>query len=269
MPLVDLSSHFLDGMSCGPASFAASLEMCRSAAAEGVRTIVATPRWAAGCTEPPLPLSECQRKIERLQSELGAMLSLKLGFTLQFSRELPCLFDRYGATLALGGKRHLLVSVPALHVPAEANEVWRALSDRGAYIIVAQPECSPALRKHSSLLAAWVSEGLKLQISAASVAGAYGREIRRFAMNLLRAYERNCFVATNACGHTHAQPSLRKAQQELRRALGERRASRLVRDLPAAILEDAPAEDKSSKKSPRWPSLLLRAFRPTKAFDNP
>jgi protein-tyrosine phosphatase len=268
MPLVDLSSHFLDGMSCGPESFADSLKMCRSAAAEGVQTVVATPRWAAGSTEPPLPLTECRRKIERLQAELGSTLSLKLGFTLQFSPQLPSLVDRYGATLALGGKRHLLVSLPALNIPAEAEQVWRALADRGLSTIIAQPECSPVLRKHPTLLAHWIAEGLKLQINAASVAGAYGREIRRYAINLLRTHETGCFVASNACGNGAALPSLKRAQQELRSELGDRRASRFVRDLPAAIIEDEPGADKSSKKPARW-SSLLRAFRPAKAFDNP
>ncbi len=42
--MIDLRCHILDGNNCGLGCFDESLEMCRVGAANGVRTIVATPR---------------------------------------------------------------------------------------------------------------------------------------------------------------------------------------------------------------------------------
>src|SRR5688572_23198151 len=109
--MIDLRSHILDGTPCGPASFAESLEMCRTAVEDGVKIIVATPRWEVGDTEPPLPFEECRRKLNCLEMEMQGALSFKLGFGLQFSLELPRLVERHGSMLTLAGKRHLLISL--------------------------------------------------------------------------------------------------------------------------------------------------------------
>ena len=61
----------------------------------------------------------------------------------QFSKKLPELADRYGSLLALGGKKHLLVSLPANVIPGTPRKVWSALS-RGFVVIVSQPGAARA-----------------------------------------------------------------------------------------------------------------------------
>jgi protein-tyrosine phosphatase len=262
MKFTDISCHFLDGTDCGPDSFAESLALCRKAASEGLGTIVLTPRWKAGCSEPPLPVVDCVEKIDRLQGALGRTLDLKLGFALQFSDELPALVDRYGSLLALNGKRHLLVSLPASQVPSQAESIWFALGERGFSVILAQPECSPVLRQDPQRIAAWVQHDIKLQINAGSVVGKYGREIRRFALDCLRAYDQSAFVATNSHTRNGGMPSLKKAHEELSNAVGARRARKFVSHAPASIISDsATSNGKERKTSARRPSFFLRALR--------
>jgi tyrosine-protein phosphatase YwqE len=67
MNLIDLSCHFLDETDCGPDSFAESVKLCREAGAEGVRTMVLTPRWQADRRQPPLSPDRCEEKIARLK----------------------------------------------------------------------------------------------------------------------------------------------------------------------------------------------------------
>ncbi|HEX8149727.1 MAG TPA: CpsB/CapC family capsule biosynthesis tyrosine phosphatase [Pyrinomonadaceae bacterium] len=236
--MIDLRSHILDGTPCGPDSFAESLEMCRAAAADGVRTLVATPRWEAGHAEPPLPFDECLRKLRRLEAELRGLLSLKLGFALQFSPELPALVGRYGAELALAGKRHLLISLPSVEAPPEAEGVWGALSHAGFSVVLSHPECNTVLRRDAARLGRWVSEGLTLQIDAASVAGTHGREVRRFALECLRKFEGRSVVASNARRSAEQKSSLAIAREELIGSFGARHALRLTRETPAALIGD-------------------------------
>lgn len=266
--MIDLSCHLLDGAGCGPSGFAEGAEMCRLMRGEGVRTAVATPRWARGAAEPPLAFEECERRLARLRREAGEGLSLRLGFVLPFGPELPALVARHGARLALGGGRHLLVALPALEAPAGAEEVWGELARMGFGVVVARPECSPALRRDPGRLDRWVAGGLVVQLDAAGVAGAYGREVRRFAWRCLRRYGAGGVVlASNARDASARRPSLRRAAEEAARRLGTRRALALVRHTPARLVdEDGRAAPALPRANPlrSW-AAALRSLLPTKA----
>lgn len=261
--MIDLCCHILCGTHCGPESDAESLEMCRAAAEAGVSTMVATPFWSAGSTEPPLSFDEMDVRIERMNAEVGSALRIRRGFVFEFSPALPELAARYGARLTLGGKRHLLVSLPSTSVPADADEVWAALARLGYAVIVAHPECSAALRRNPSLLSAWAAQGVKFQLDAASVAGMYGREVRKFAVECLRRFEGKAVVASNA--HA-AQPSLLgKARAELIRELGEHRAMKLFREIPAVIIDSAETNPAMRPTSTGGWNALSRMLRPLPA----
>jgi protein-tyrosine phosphatase len=245
--MIDLNCHILDGTGCGPESFAESLEMCRLASESGVRTIVATLRWQAGRVEPPLPFDEVDRKIERLRAETRGSLFFKSGFTFEFSSNLPELINRYGARVTIGGNRHLLVSLPSTGVPAEAGDVWSALAQLGFFIIIAHPECSPMVRRNPALLPEWSSQGVKFQLDAASLTGAYGREVRNFAVECLKRFEEEVVVASNA-KNARTNP-LKKVRAELVNLVGDRRTTKCVRGIPRAIIGDTVPQTNGGRRN--------------------
>jgi protein-tyrosine phosphatase len=264
--MIDLRCHILDGTPCGPDSFAESLEMCHTAIADGVRTIVATPRWEAGSTEPPLPFDECHRKLERLETETRGALSFKLGFAMQFSAHLPGLVARYGSRVALAGRRHLLVSLPSVEIPAEVEDAWKSIGRGGFSVVLAHPECNTALRRNPERLARWVSEGLTLQVDAASVLGTHGREVQRFALECLRKYEGHAVVASNACWSAGQRHSLSKAHEELSAKVGARQARDFMKETPAALIGDGVWRNDVRGGSSRGLTAMLRSFSPIKAL---
>jgi tyrosine-protein phosphatase YwqE len=239
--------------------------MCRAAIADGVRTIVATPSWDADSSEPPISFAVCRDKIELLQKEFCGVLSITQGFVLPFSPRLPAIVERYGSQLALGGKRHLLVSLPALRVPAETEDVWQALNRQGFSVVVAHPECSAVLRRDQERIARWVTNGITLQIDAASVAGAHGREVRKFAIDSLRQYEGRAVVASNARGTNGHRTMLAKAREELIKQIGTGPTQRFMTETPTAIISDK-AQAVHQRRAPSGRlSSFLRALRPGKA----
>lgn len=265
--MIDLRSHILDGIPCGPDTFAESLEMCRAAIIDGVKTIVATPIWEAGRSEPPLSFNDCRRKLERLEAETRGALSFKLGFALRFSPELPNLVARYGSDLALAGRRHLLVSFPSVVIPSQAGEVWNSLARGGFSAVLAHPECNTLLRRNPDLLARWVSEGLTLQVDAASVLGTHGREVQRFALGLLRKHKGRALVASNARWGESQKNSLGGARKELSSKMGKRQARGFTKETPAALIADGGGRCTSARgSSPRGLTTLLRSFGPIKAL---
>lgn len=265
--MIDLRSHILDGTPCGPDSFADSLEMSRAAAADGVRTVVATPRWEAGSTQPPLPFDECRHKLERLEEETRGALSFKLGFVFQYGPELPELAARHGSKLALAGKQHLLVSLPSVEIPNEVEGVWKSLRRCGLSVVLAHPECNTVLRRDSARLTRWVSEGMTLQVDAASVLGMHGREVQRFALDYLRKYEGHAVVASNMRRSGDQRPSLANARQELADKLGARQTRKLVRDTAAAVLGELGARPVGGRGGAgRGFTSAFRSFGPVKAL---
>jgi protein-tyrosine phosphatase len=258
--MIDLHCHLLDETSCGPETLAESLEMCRAAVKEGVRTIVATPSWDAASMEPPLPFADCQRKLEHLEHEMGETLSLKLGFMMRWSTRLPELVRRFGPGLTLGGSRDLLVSIPSLYAPPEIEEVWDEIARLGYSIVVARPECSLELRRDPARLERWLAASVRAQIDAASLNGKYGREIQRFALQCLKKHPGSMVVASNAHHADRRWSSLGQAHQKLIKLVGARQAWVHVSARPDEILN----ADQARPLSARAPneSLLSALMRP-------
>ena len=263
--MIDLHCHILDGTACGPESFAECLEMCRLAVEEGVRTIVATPRWEAHSVEPPLPFIEGRRRLERLQDTMGGALAFKLGFMMQFSPQLPSLVRQYGSVLALAGGRHILVSLPSLSTPAEAEAVWKRVAELGFYVVISRPECSSDLRRDPARLERWVASEVMLQMDAASVTGAHGREVQRFAERCIERYESQVVVASNARDASKRRSSLGLAREKLAKTIGARRTQILVSETPSQIINTNAARPRLRVQAVQSRfTAFLRPLRPKK-----
>lgn len=263
--MIDLRCHLLNAAACGPESFEESLEMCRLAASEGVRVMVAAVRWPPrgfeeGWTEAAL-LEECERRLARLQAATPGGPTLLSGFVLPFSALLPALVERHGVRLTLGGGHNLLVTLPSLDVPEGVAEVCTELARLGHGVVVARPECAPALRRERRRLAEWIERGATVQVDAASLTGAHGREAQRFAWLLVETYgvKGRVLVASNARDAGPRRPSLGAAAEEITRKLGRACARLVTEEVPARVvgLEKAAAHEKAGRS---WAALLLRPF---------
>jgi protein-tyrosine phosphatase len=261
--MIDLCSHILDGTGCGPESYAESLEMCQAAVEGGASTVVATPLWSANSVDPPLPFDEIDNKIERMNKVLTGILTVRRGFVFEFSPSLPELTERYGKLVTLGGKRHILISLPSTRVPAETNDVWAALARQGYTVIISHPECSASVRRNPTILSAWAARGIKFQFEAASVAGAYGREVRKFALECLQKFGSNAVVASNVqAGRVN---HLGRARAILIREIGERQAIEHLTEIPKAVIDGLATNLKKGPTSISSLNTLLKVFRPLPA----
>jgi protein-tyrosine phosphatase len=264
--MIDLHCHLLDETPHGAESFEASLEICRQASADDVRTIVATLRWAAHLSEPPLAFDECQQKLERLNEAMRGAVALRSGFLMEFRSDLPALLDRYGSSITLGGGRYVFVSLPSLHVPLDVDEVWNKVSEKGFSILLARAECSPVLRRDFVRLERWIESGLMLQLDAASITGQHGHEIQHFALQCVKKYEGSVVVASSV-GSTRHTP-LAQARELLLKKNPSRRVRRLFYETPAMMIsDDRNASGDEDARAFRRPRISrLRALRSHRAL---
>jgi protein-tyrosine phosphatase len=162
--------------------------------------------------------------------------------------------------LSLGGGQWLLVEPPFVAVVSGLDTLLLDLQSKGHRILLAHPERCPALHRDPQMLRGLVSRGVLTSITAGSLAGRFGADVRRFALALATdGLVHN--VASDAHDHQRRPPSI---AEELQHAGLGALSQWLTHEVPAAILDGSetipprPAiaiEPLGARPRSRWHSL--------------
>lgn len=237
MSYAELHFHLLPGVDDGPKTLADSVELAAAAAAEGTRTIVATPHVNASLGHDvdalPARVAEVQRELRRHRIPID----VRCGAELALER-VAGLSDRELEIIAQGPpqRRWLLLEAPLDGLTPSYTTAADELRARGFAVVVAHPE--RALQHRD---AGWkaveheIAAGSAMQVNAWSVAGLYGDRVQRDAIRVLRA---PAVVAIASDAHGPARmPALALALDALTR-LGDHEAARRVDAIPHALLSE-------------------------------
>jgi len=231
--VIDLHCHVLPGIDDGPDSIEGSIALARAAVSAGIHTVVATPHvsWRY-----PNDTATIARLTEQLNARLRAedvTLDVRPGAEIAMTRVIdiePSELARFG----LGGGSWLLVEPPFTEVATGLDAIVRDLLRRGHHVLLAHPERCHALRRDPRMLESLIRDGVLTSITAGSLVGHFGGEVRRFSLQLARQGMIHN-VASDA--HDHAQRPPGIAVELDRAGLGPL-ADWLTVDVPAAILAD-------------------------------
>jgi protein-tyrosine phosphatase len=181
--VIDLHSHILPGIDDGPSAISESVAIARAAAASGTRTIVATPHvnWRYPNDSATI-LSTTAELNDRLRRE-GVSIDIRSGAEIAMGRA-PELDARELLRMRLGGGRWLLLEPPFSPAITGFAAVVGDLQRHGHRIVLAHPERCPAFHRDPEALHALVSTGVLTSITAGSLVGRFGSQVRRFAMSL-------------------------------------------------------------------------------------
>ena len=182
--MIDLHCHILPGIDDGPATIEESVAIARVSAAGGVRTIVATPHVSWDYPNDAGTIARLVDEVnERLIQEQIA-LTVRPGAELAFTRiaDIP---DSELAQLDLGGGGWLLVEPPFTPAVTGLENVIAGLRARGHQVLLAHPERCPAFHRDRDALVRLASSGVACSITAGSLVGRFGREVRRFSLSLV------------------------------------------------------------------------------------
>jgi protein-tyrosine phosphatase len=216
MAYADLHFHLLPGVDDGPADMDASVELARTAVADGSTTVVVTPHVRAdlGLTDPV----EIHARVLELR---GALAAADIPLELRCGGELG--HDLIGGMrqselelLAQGpsGARWLLVETPFHGIGRDFHAATSELRDRGFGVLIAHPERSAdASLDGSSGLRAELEAGSLAQLNALSLTGDHGEEACSAAWELI-AEGLVAVVASDAHGPTRP-PALSLARRTL------------------------------------------------------
>jgi protein-tyrosine phosphatase len=230
--VIDLHCHPLPALDDGPRTLDGSVALARVAAAQGTRTLVATPHVTVD-----LPWNDSARIAARVEDVRGALEAAEVDLELLPGAEVAMdraveLDDGELAALRLGGGPWLLLECPLAARDAPVEAVVARLHDAGHRVLLAHPERSPLFLRAPERLERLVAEGARAQVTATALTGAFGREPRR-AAHALVAGGLATVVASDAHHATDRPPVLRA---ELEAAGIGALADWLCHDVPAALL---------------------------------
>lgn len=228
--MIDIHCHILPGMDDGPADMEESIEMARVAVRDGIKCIVATPHLKDSI----YPASLIRGKVDELNARLAALgIELKVLHGADINSMLaPSLLRDY----TINGTDYLLIEFPHSFLPRSFQKTVFRLIVEGFRPIVTHPERNGSVVMNPELVFDLVGSGSLIQITAGSLTGEFGPDIRECALFLLESGLVS-FIATDAHSSTGRQPVLSRGLMVAEKVLGRDRASMLVSSNPGAVIE--------------------------------
>ncbi len=238
--MIDIHCHILPGIDDGPSTMDESIEMCRVAAADGIKAIVATPHF-----NPSLRLvhttgiSRLVRELNQHLNNAAIPLTVLPGTEAPLVPELPEYLAKGEILTINDSKRYLLVEFHPHVMPLNWDKFFISLIDKSIIPVIAHPERNEWFIRNIAALYNAVKSGALVQITAMSVTGHFGEEVLAFCSRLL---EHNLVhaIASDAHSSSHRPPILSAAVAAASEIIGKERAGELVNKMPQAMTEGAP-----------------------------
>lgn len=261
--MIDIHTHILPGVDDGVVTEDDAVEFARVAAADGTRTLVATPHCKEGfyINDRAAVLDGVRRLTARLAEEQVDLVVLPGAEVHLCDNLVARVADGRAPTLADNGKTLLLeLSLSQPHTGLE-DLVFR-LRLAGIIVVMAHPERIRYFQDDTARYEELVRLGVFGQITTGSILGTFGRTAAAYSEELLRQGLVHV-LASDAHNVRGRAPRLREAIEASGRWIGESRAMQMVTDIPRALLDgrEPSIEPIETPPAARKGSLISRLFK--------
>ena len=234
MRYVDTHCHIIPNVDDGSKSFEESIEMCKIAASEGIRRIVATPHFIQG--DYMVTAKEVKNIISELQTELWEReipIELYNGHEVLIDPQIVKLVEN-NTISTLNNSRYILVELPMNEIPSYTEDVLHSLILKGFIPVIAHPERNSNIIEDPRILSRFLRLGALSQMTTWSILGRYGEKVRVTAEVLL---EHNMvhLLATDAHSPRRRSPKFSKAIPKLVEIVGSERAQMILENAERII----------------------------------
>ncbi len=258
--MIDLHSHILPGIDDGSRSLEESVELCRIAAADGVRRTVCTPhidfRFVNRRTTIEGPFDALSRSVQ----EAGIDLELVKGAEVHISPDILIRVKENDLMTYGDMGRYLLLEFPFQKVLTGVEEMVYRLRLASITPVIAHPERIGWFMDDVERLHKLIVMGALGQITGGSLTGQFGDRSQRAALSMV---ERNLahVVASDAHDTSYRRPVLAEAREEIARRFGAERAALMTERYPRAITQGEEIDpDPPLEAVRRKGSFLARFF---------
>jgi protein-tyrosine phosphatase len=232
--VIDLHSHVLPEIDDGAESLAQTEAMLDSWRTHGFTDVAATPHLNG-------PLSrEYQERVDATRVGLVSIaaargITLHRGFEIMLTPDVPRRLAS-GEPITLDGQCAVLVEVPFNQWPLHTESTLFSLQTAGYLPILAHPERYTEVQRRPELAVQLAERGVILQVTYGSLAGIFGREVRRTAEAIVEANAAG-IMATDAHNPGRRLASVDDGLARLTSLVGPDRAMQLTVDAPRALLQ--------------------------------
>lgn len=184
--MIDMHSHIINGIDDGSKSIEMTINMLKKAEQSGTTDIIATPHFMRGRFE--VEYNEVLKKVEELKGisrENNIDINIYAGQEVYYSRNL---LEYYNDKIigTINNSKYMLIELPMLEFNIEEviNTIYE-LQIRGITPIIAHPERYKPFIKKPSMINALIKEGMLFQLNAGSIAGDFGKDVKKTATKYL------------------------------------------------------------------------------------
>ena len=223
---VDIHCHILPGVDDGSQTPEETKAMLQKAWDEGIQIMVATPHYHKQRGKNDIELIKKQLLLTRkLAKEVHPKMQICLGMEIYYGEDVPELLKE-GRVVSIRKSRYILVEFsPGDEFQYILNAV-RKLQMSGHTVIIAHIERYNCLRKDISNAEYLREMGAYLQVNTGSITGSYGRSVKKFLREVLKAHLVQ-LVGTDAHGSERRTPKMQEAYKEVVKRCGEEYADQI------------------------------------------
>jgi protein-tyrosine phosphatase len=258
--MIDLHTHLLWDWDDGPDDRDQALAMCRMAEQDGIKKVCLTPHlFRANRHGDDLDVLR-RRMIEFKEEVERARVGLELHWAAEVfvHPEVVKAVERYRFTV--DQTSYVFLEFQADGVPVGAQRMLAQLMGKGFVPVISHPERNRGFAARPELLYEFVNMGCAAQVTAASLTGELGREVRA-AAGLFLVNNLVHFIASDAHRVVGRPPVLSRAVEAASKVVGMEKAWAMVTEVPQAVLDNKALPDWGEPGNPlrrkTWTQRLL------------
>lgn len=194
--MIDIHCHILPGIDDGAKNLADSVQMAQAAAKEGIHTIIATPHFNHKYSNEKQTILEKTAEVNEQLNSQNISIKILPGQEVTLNGEF-LQDDEAGKIMPLAQTRYCLVELPSGSVPHYTERLFYEMQVKGYIPVLAHPERNREIMQRPEKLYQLVQNGIVTQITAGSLCGHFGKNIKRFTQQLIEANLTH-FIASDA-----------------------------------------------------------------------
>ncbi|OIK09833.1 CpsB/CapC family capsule biosynthesis tyrosine phosphatase [Bacillus sp. MUM 13] len=218
--MIDIHCHILPGIDDGAKTITDSLEMAKVAVQEGITSIIATPHHKNGSYDnKKKDILSKVRELNEVLKNSSVPLTILPGQETRIYGELLEDYEA-GDILPLNiSSAYLFIELPSGHVPRYTERLLYDVQNKGLTPIIVHPERNRELIQNPDILYQLVKRGALTQVTASSLAGYFGKNIKKLSHQLIEANLTH-FISSDAHNTTNRSFKLMEALDEVEKHFG-------------------------------------------------
>ncbi|WP_191560014.1 tyrosine-protein phosphatase [Metabacillus idriensis] len=185
--MIDIHSHILPKLDDGAGSFEEAVQIAKAAVEEGITKIIATPHHQNGTyINNKQTIIDKVDELNLLLNQENVPLVILPGQETRIHGDLITEFEN-DLILPLNHSNYVFIELPSGHVPRYTEQILFDIQMKGLTPIIVHPERNSEIIENPDLLYNLVIKGTLTQITASSLTGHFGKNIKKFTFQLIES----------------------------------------------------------------------------------